>query len=375
MLVVVVVAIGIGIGVHKATEGDKKPTRTQRTVLLSLIGSDHSAIESALIASHGPQPGAQALELLVPSTVLTDVCGYGTQQFGHIVALPDGTRLASVAMSSLLGGVTIDGSWLLSTDQLRRLVDAVGGVTVKVDADVVQQTAGGGRVLLVQKGDHQHLDGSRAVAFATYVAPGEDTSGDLARFQAVLDAVLTALPQQKSRVVGVLNQLGPGATSTLGAQRLADVLAGMAQDIRSNNLLPSNLPVAKIDSGGTPTYRIDPAPTTKLVASNLGNSWPASARRSHARVFVQNGVGTPGLVQVACTRLVAAGFSFAGSGNAASFGYKTSKVLVFDTSVASARMGARVAAALQVPRADVEVSTQGQNVADVLVIIGKDFKH
>jgi hypothetical protein len=101
---------------------------------------------------------------------------------------------------------------------------------------------------------------------------------------------------------------------------------------------------------------------------------PASARGERKRVFVQNGVGTPGLVITACNKLVDAGYAFAGSGNASDFNHATSKVLVFDRSVASAELGNAVARSLRLPTSDVAVSTQGQNVADVLVILGKDYK-
>ena len=110
------------------------------------------------------------------------------------------------------------------------------------------------------------------------------------------------------------------------------------------------------------------------MTANLKASLPAAGITTRTRVLVQNGVGTPGLADAACRKIVAAGFSFAGSSNANRFGYATSKVLVFNRSVASARTGAAVARALGLPGNDVEVSTAGQNVADVLVILGEDFK-
>jgi hypothetical protein len=308
----------------------------------------------------------------MPSRVITDVCGFGTLQFGDILKLPAGFRLAQRATSDLLGGVIVDGTWAVTTTQLQRLVDAVGGVTVDVDTDVIQRGPGGASVVVVQKGNGQHLYGARAVAFATYVGAGEDASAVLARFQTVLDGVLAQLPASHDAITGVVNKVG--ATSTLGAQRLAQVLTSLRSDVRSNNVLPTDLPTVKIDAGGSPAYRVDTAGTTRLVSSNLGDSWPESARHPRLRVFVQNGVGTPGLVDVACSRLTGAGFAFAGSGNAPHFGFPTSKVLVFDESVAAARNGDRVASALRLPTSDVEVSSQGQNVADVVVILGKDFK-
>jgi len=72
--------------------------------------------------------------------------------------------------------------------------------------------------------------------------------------------------------------------------------------------------------------------------------------------------------------LVGAGYTVVGSGNASTFDFNESKVLVFDSSVASAELGNRVAATLRLPSGDVAVSDQGQNVADVIVILGKDFR-
>ena len=48
------------------------------------------------------------------------------------------------------------------------------------------------------------------------------------------------------------------------------------------------------------------------------------------RVLVENGVGTPGLVEKARAKLVDAGFRFLNGGNASSFGDDPSTVLVAD---------------------------------------------
>lgn len=366
VVVAALVAVGaITFGVKQATSGgDAKPVLGQTTLLLSVTGTDGTAVESTLLA-HDSRTG-KGVELLLPSRVLTDVCGFGNQQLGQILALPDGARLSRAAVSDLLGGVTVDGSWSVSTGQLAKLVDEVGGITVDVDANVVH-----GRTVVLQKGAGQHLSGARAVAFATYLAPGEDASANLVRLQSVLDGLLAALPASPEKVRGLVSSLGASAASTLGTSRLADVLVGLKTD----DVFPASLPIIKISAGkGPASYRVDAAQTKTFVTANLGASLPASARVERKRVLVQNGVGTPGLVGSACTRLVAAGYAFAGSGNASHFGFTRSKVLVFDHSVASAQLGDAVARTLRLPVGDVAVSSEGQNVADVLVILGKDYK-
>jgi hypothetical protein len=372
VVIALIVAAAVTFGVREATKHTTGAKLGPTTVLFSLAAANRSAAETALLTHDGRT--AQGVELLMPARVLTEVCGFGNQQFGQILALPDGQRLSRAAASDLLGGVTINGSWVLSEAQLAKLVDQVGGITADVDTNVVQTKPDGSKVVVVQAGPRQRLTGAQAVAFATYVNGSEDASANLVRLQAVLDGLLAGLPTNAGGVQRLISSLGAGAGSTVGISRLAQLLTGLAADARHNNVLPTDLPVLKIDAGGQPSYRVDPVQTATFVRANLAASLPASARTTRKRVFVQNGVGTPGLVGSACEKLVVAGFVFAGSGNAANFGYPTSKVLVFDRSLVSAGVGDSVARALRLSTDDVEVSSAGQNIADVLVILGKDYK-
>ena len=366
------IAAAVGFGVHQATSGGHAKPLGQTTLLLSVTGADGTATETALLA-HDDRT-QRGVELLIPARLLTEVCGFGNQQLGQILTLPNGQSLSRTTVSNLLGGVTVDGSWVLSPAQLTKLVNDVDGVTVDVDTDVIQQRPDGSRVLVVPKGKQQ-LNGATAATYATYRRAGEDALANLVRLQNVLDGIEAALPRSTSAVARIVQSLGSGATSSLGASRLADLLVGLAADSRQDNFLATALPVIKIDSGSTqPSYRVDAEQTASFVNTNLAASLPASARTARKRVFIQNGVGTPGLAVSACDKLVKAGFAFAGSGNAPTFGYTTSNVLVFDHSIATAELGNSVARALNLPVSDVKVSNTGQNVADVLVILGKDYK-
>ena len=367
-----VVAAAVGFGVRQATSGGKPKLLGQTTVLLSVTGSDGTAVETALLA-HDDKT-RHGVELLIPARVLTQVCGFGNQQLGQILALPNGANLSRSTVGNLLGGVTVDGSWVLSAAQLARLVDAVGGITTDVDVDVIQQRAGS-RVVAVGRGTAQRLNGAAAVAYATYLRSGEDALANLVRLQNVLDGIAAKLPRTPSAVAQIVRSLGPGADSSLGADRLASMLVGLASDLRRNDVAPTALPVVKIESGSSQaSYRVDTEQTSSFVKTNLAASLPASSRVAHKRVLIQNGVGTPGLAVSACDRLVKAGFAFAGSGNADNFNHRTSAVLIFDHSVATAELGDSVARALKLPLGDVRVLDSGQNVADVIVILGRDYK-
>jgi anionic cell wall polymer biosynthesis LytR-Cps2A-Psr (LCP) family protein len=374
VLVVAVVAAAIGFGVHRATSGPSAPKDAETTLLISLQGSDGNAIAS-MLAAHDVR-AKQGLELLLPSRLITEVCGFGTQQFGQIVGLPRGDQLARRTLSQVLGGVMIDGSWTLSTSDLAKLVTAVGGVTVDVDTDVLQQQ-GGSTLVVVPAGKGQHLDGTRAVQYASYQAASEDATAVLSRFQAVFQAVVAALPAKTASASAVLS--GSGARPTVSPDSLATLLISLARDDKVDALLPVDLPTKTIDTGGGATsYRVDPGEVTKLVHSRLARSLPPTAATTRPTVLIENGAGTSGLVESACDRLLPAGYGFAGSGNAPNFNYPTSQIIVFPKSdsdaVRTARVGNDIARLLKLPEGDVVSSSQGQNVADVVVILGRDYR-
>lgn len=374
-VVVVVLALlaGGGFFVHQATSGPKKSGDPQQTMLVALIGADRSAAAS-MLAAHQVAPRA-GFEMLIPSRLLTEVCGFSSQQFGRVFAFPDGAKLARTTLSQVLGDVTIDRTLTLTSTQLARLVDAVGGVVVDVDTDVIT-TSGASRVVSIPKGNGQRLNGANATLFATYVAAGEPPAASLTRFQSVFEAFITGLPKNSSTVVGVLRsaQVDPASVSAA-----ASLFVELAADDRGNQFLSEIIPSQPIDSGGgAPAYRVEPTGLKSLVASQLGKSLPADDVSKRPTVLIQNGVGKSGLVQSACDRLLPSGFAFAGSGNASSFGHAKTQIFVFpptsDDLVRVTQVGDHVADLLHVPRADVLASTQGNNVADVLVILGADYK-
>ncbi|HTW20892.1 MAG TPA: LytR C-terminal domain-containing protein [Mycobacteriales bacterium] len=370
----VVVVAALVFGVHKAVSHNSGPKRTQATVLLQVQAGNHTAAASVLLA-HDPATKT-GVEVLVPSRVIADVCGYGTQNFGSVLALPNGEDASRSALSNMLDNVSVDGSWIVSEAQLAKLIDVFGGVTVDVDTNVVRHTGGGGGQILIPAGSNEHLDGTKAVEYALYSSGSDGQAAQLARLSRVVDGLLQALPTNPTAVAAALRQLGAGGTSTLGATKLSSLLAGLAGDSRrSSGLFPTDLPVTAIDAGGSsPSYEVDNSATgvRQLVQTQLANSVPAGADKQRTSVELLNGVGTPGLVLSACARLSAHGFVYAGSGNAATFNNPTSSVEIrSDNDIA---VGDSVAQALGLPTKDVQREGIGQNVADVIVILGGDYR-
>lgn len=369
VLALIVVGIAAFFGTKAVTShGGAKP-RTQSTLLIQIRGSDGTAAGSALLAHDtNPKPNVPpGVMLLIPSRVITAVPGHGTQQFGTVLALPNGEQLSRDALSDL-ADVTVDDSWILDTDALATLVDHVGGIS----ADVPTAVPGP----VVVPAGHQQLNGSQAATLATY-APATNPLLELANLQQVLDGVLTKLPRSAGAVGVLLRGLPGGSTYTGSAMTVAALLANYGMDERARNAPDEEgLPTLPIDTGGPIIYRADDARLAQFVRTDLSGVIPPGGLATGNRVYVYNGVCQPGLVDKARQQLLSAGFRFAGSGNAPNgCDNATSRVLIFSTDPPSLKAGATVAKALGLPVSEVHKDNQSQTVADVFVILGRDYLH
>jgi anionic cell wall polymer biosynthesis LytR-Cps2A-Psr (LCP) family protein len=353
------------------TRGDDTPsttiakqTRTQSTVLFQVQGESGDAIATALLA-HDPA-GRTGAAVLIPSQVIVTVPGTGALQLGRALKTVPPERSRS-GVGDLLG-VTVDAGWVINVPTLARLVDQLGGIVVDVDVPVVVS-----RVIVLNAGS-QRLDGQHAAAFLRYLATGEQEQARLARLQAVLDGVLTALPRSTAQVGTVLSGLGARSNASEPAPKLATFLVGLAADGRSDALQYDTLPVIPIDPGnGVTSFRVDADATRTVVDRLLAQSVPPGARATGNRVLVLNGVGTPGIGEKVRGRLVPAGFVFVASRNNSSFGVEKTRVLVKEATPEAQAVGEKVAKALGVPLDSVQTAEIGA-IADMVVVVGADFK-
>ena len=342
----------------------------QRTLLVQIAGPDGTALASALLGVRTDEERAAAV--LVPSRLVVDIAGSGSVAFGETLGLPDQSAPGN-ALTDLVG-VSVGGSWVLTQQGLAALVDAVGGVPAEVDVDVVSTDAQGVESVVVRAGSQQ-LSGAVAAAYATYAEPGEPEQARLARFYDVLDGVLRGLPDRRQQIQQAVTALAAGSRSTYSPSELAGVIAGVHAVAEAGDLLSDGLPVNPIETGSEEeSYGVNPQQAAALMQSRFGPSLVRAAAGEAVRVLVQNGVGTPGLVDKARTKLIAAGFRFVNGGNAPQFNQATSSVLIPDSTPESLERGTDVATALGLPAESVERSGQGQTVADVIVVLGRDFR-
>jgi hypothetical protein len=127
-----------------------------------------------------------------------------------------------------------------------------------------------------------------------------------------------------------------------------------------------SLPLKPIDLGGQTYYE----PQRDRIADLLMQWWgvKVGAEDTSVRVIIYNGVGTPGVAGEAAQQLIASGMRVVDTKNADRFDYAATLVVVQDGDL---KQGEQVATALGT--GEVVDKPSEQDVADVIVIIGKDY--
>jgi len=371
LLIVGVTAAVLSSRGHDVLVATVPPAPHQSTLLVQVAGQDGTAVVNALVGVT-PASGTGAA-LLIPAGLLVDDASSGNLPFGETLTLP--SKTASIDALTDLLGVRVSNSWVLTQQGLAALVDKVGGVQVTVDVDVLSKNAKGDQAVVVRAGS-QRLRGAQAAAYATYLADTEPETVRLARFNDVFDQVLRSLPATKAAIAATLTGLSTGSTSALTPAQLAELLVVLRADAIKEQLHYDVLPVNDLDTGDTvDTYGLNSAKANAMLASMFAPSLLKDRTGDVVRVLVENGIGTPDLVTAARVKLVKDGFQFITGGNAADLsGTDPSVVLIEDGSDKSQARGARVAKSLGLPASSIQINPRGQTVADIIVILGADFR-
>ena len=375
--VVALLVAGVGWTVVRG-RGDQQSSgpvaatgRSQTTLLLQVVDDRHRAVVSTLLA-HDGTAGGNGFAALIPSTLEVSVAGVGNASLAETSTYP-GTNASALAVSDALG-VLVDGTWTISAEALARLIDSAGGVQVTVDRDVLGAgSAAAGATVLITAGA-QKLNGAMAATYATYLADGEPVAKRLARFGDVLSEVVAGLPADSSQIAATVGGLGSGSAATMKLDRIGSLLDGLRADAMAKTLIVQNVPTRSLDGGGSGSAQVvDPA-AEAMMSSGFAGSRPAKRASGDVRVLVQNGVGTPGLGEFARTALVKDALSYINGGNARTFGYQTSLILISDATPLAREQGSSVAKALGLPESDIQIAGSGQSLADVIVVLGADFQ-
>lgn len=144
-------------------------------------------------------------------------------------------------------------------------------------------------------------------------------------------------------------------------------ISGFIESVSGERTALVPLPVKPIDLGGQTFFE----PQRDKIADLLLQWWDVrlGAEDSSVRVIIYNGAGTPGIAGHAAQQLIAAGMRVVDTKNADRFDYDTTLIVVQD---GNTEQGDVVRTALGT--GEVVDKPSEQDVADVIVIIGRDYE-
>ncbi|MGW8554213.1 LytR C-terminal domain-containing protein [Streptomyces tubercidicus] len=342
---------GPGAGEAAAGAGQKRDV-----LVVHLRDTKNGNSSTALLVDN--ETTHKGTTVLLPNSLLVSKDDGTTTTLGKSVK-DEGTEPTRDSLNSLLGA-DLKASWRLDTPYLENLVETVGGITLDADATVPGAKKGASPV--VKQGSAQDLNGQAAVAYATYLGPGEPQTKQLQRFGQVMQATLKKVSSDADGATTTVKTLLQVLDPPLTEAQLGSSLAQRAELAKTGAYRTTLLPV---QANGT----LSQTTSASVVKDVLGGTVKKTAPGATARVAVRNATGNKAFTGKAQVALLNGGYSFVDDGAGAAAA--TSRITYAEA--AQKARAAEVAKTLGLPAGAV---TQGKGAAnaDITVVLGRDYK-
>jgi len=333
LVIVVIVAAWTRLQDGGASVGSS-PTASDSTGLQGrgpskLLAFSVTGAPNALLAVVGIGGGQPPAGLVLPPGMTVIVPGQGETPTEQVQALPGDSMRISLSNAV---GVWVPHYAVMNLNGFGDTIDRIGGLTVNLP-DVY--TVGGS----VLGPGRTHMSGNQVVTFLYEKA--EDTA---LRWSSVLEAFLKVAPAvPRSDLVETDDAAAVAAV--LGAASGAEVQVAPTKVVGATAIIPAQ-----------PDF-------DELVGRLFGTPIPV-------RAFVQNGSGIPGIGEAVARDLLPQGFRIVLTGNAESFNHDTTLITAIgadhldDANRARSALGVGAVRVSQVP----------SGLADVTIVVGRDFK-
>ncbi|HEV2685516.1 MAG TPA: LCP family protein [Actinomycetota bacterium] len=355
---------------HKGTHGAGAPVVPQNTVLVAMRShSDPSGQASALTLLGVDKTGKNPVTLFVPVDALAPIPG--AKDFDLIgKALASGSRaLQQITIENMMG---IDIDRIVSIDDvtLGVFIDQLGGIDVNVEEKLYTTQRDGTRALAFQLGQH-HMNGAAAITYLTYQDPNANQLDAFVRSQKVWEGIFNAA-SNSAKLSGAIASFGGSQVAADDGQFLQTIIAAFAKS-SSGDRTYQILPGQSVGGGGSDTsYQVDDAKLADLVRQDFAGSVPFGITiGARPKVELRNGNGTPELGQRAAALLVPAGLRIEVTGNAPTFKYPSTRIIIYGNDAAGLALGQEIHNLLGV--GSIEVGTRAETIVNVTVVLGKDF--
>jgi hypothetical protein len=314
---------GTPAGSPSASGGSSPPAGGSQRLAFSVTGAPDALL--AVVGTGGDQPAG----LVLPPGMTVVVPGQGETPTEDVQALPgDSMR---IGVSNALGAWA-DHYAVMSLDVFGRTIDRAGGLTVNLpDAYPVGETVLGP--------GETHMTGDQVVTFLYEKADDTDL-----RWASVLEAFLKAAPTIAHDDL-VETDDPDRAAALLRAASGAEVQVAPTKVVGGTAIVPAQ-----------PDF-------DDLVGRLFGTPVPI-------RTLVQNGTGRPSVGEAVARDLLPAGFRIVLSENASSFDHDTTMI----TATGDEHLDDANAAERALGVGEVQVTRVPSGLADVTIVVGRDFK-
>ncbi len=302
----------------------------------------------------------------VDPNVVVDLDTLGMTNLGS-TSLESSPDLVQDAVS-VATGFPIEGTLVMQRLSLAGLIDGVGGIDVVSAGDFVVSPIGEQPVYVFHGA--QHLDGTHASYYATFLQDGEPESARTERLNEVVSATLSSLPKDSKRLKEVITALGALAKSTIPTQSIAGLFLDLNAGHSWSSISKFAIPTVPSDLGRYPTstwLRVSRAASLKIAQKLTGKTVSTSSENSPVVVMV--GATLPADRLQARQALLGADLAFVDGGARKTHAHSTFAV---DPRLTPAQI-AKIAQALKLPASVIAKVKVKENLpADALVTLGTD---
>jgi polyisoprenyl-teichoic acid--peptidoglycan teichoic acid transferase len=324
----------------------KQPTERITAVIIGVketsVGEEADAF---LLATYDPK--TKKLDVIsLPKNLMVEIPGKGAGDLKQAYA----TGKISLTKTTIeyLTGVKVDHYFKVSEKALSRIVNEIGGVTIagkKMNGEAVTN------YLSPSTADEKEIDRlSRQNKFVTALK-------GKAAGAAVFDKMLSTLTTLRGAYD---SDLGPAEVESV-------IMASI--DTTTNNFKVVTLPVKEVLVDQRYYYQPEKTAVDAMITGIFYSDKNNPSK--NLRVRVLNGVGEPGVATEVANKLIDKGYRVVDTKNADSFDYTETQIIIYSSNAQKTALADKIKDTLGVGK--VAVNNLPQDVADVTVIIGKDY--
>lgn len=317
------------------------------TLVVTVKDTDVGEEVSAIILTTYSPATRKFDAISIPKNTMADIPGFGVSDIKQAYA--QGKIALTKSTVEYMTGVKIGRYIKVSEKGLEKIIDAAGGVVI----------------------DGRNSNGKTAVASLAAKTADEKELARLERQNYLITALQKKANSQATydildKIIGKIKGSYDSDFSPAETPELARVIAVL----KPAAVKAQTLPVKEVLVNEKAYFQPEATAVTALIA-RLFPELKKSAKSTGVKVRVLNGVGEPGIASDMAKKLTDSGYRVVDTKNADTFGYAETQIVVYSNNKDKIDAANKVKTLLGVGK--VVVNNLPQDVADVTVIIGKDY--